>query len=105
MIFKRHILMLYIALLATVSGYAQKTHSKQFKETLNDANLFFDTDDFKNALIKYMSIYKEDADNEKMNLNIAICRYKLKEFPDSIMPFLIKVDKSNFAEAQFYEAK
>ncbi|MEO8761717.1 MAG: hypothetical protein ABI388_09775 [Bacteroidia bacterium] len=102
---RKHILMLCIALLAMVSGYAQKTHSKQYKAALNDANLLFDTDDFKNALQKYLSIYKEDPDNEKINLNIAISRYKLKEFPDSILPYLIKVDKSNNAEAQFYEAK
>ncbi len=86
-------------------GYAQKTHSKQFKETLNEANILFDTDDFKNAEQKYLSIYNEDAANEQLNLNIAICKYKLKEFPDSVLLYLIKVDKSAFAEVQFYEAK
>jgi tetratricopeptide (TPR) repeat protein len=99
------ILITFIALLMGFSGYAQKNHSKQFKEILTDANLLFDTDDFKSALQKYISIYKEDSVNEKINLNIAICMYKLKEFPDSILPYLIKVDKSAFAEAQFYEAK
>ena len=86
-------------------GYGQNHHSKHFKETLNDAGILFDADDFKNAEQKYLSIYKEDTTNEQLNLNIAICKYKLKEFPDSILPYLIKVDKSKYAEAQFYEAK
>ena len=102
---KQHILITCFVLLTIVSGYAQKNHSKQFKQSLSDANVFFDTDDFKNALQKYLSIYKEDSTNEKINLNIAICKYKLKEFPDSILPYLAKVDKSMYAEAQFYEAK
>ncbi len=103
--FKKHIFICCFVLWAGVSCYAQKTHTKQFKEALNEANLLFDTDDFRNALIKYLSIYNEDSDNEKINLNIAISRYKLKEFPDSILPYLVKVDKSTNAEAQFYEAK
>ena len=67
--------------------------------------MLFDMDDFKNAKQKYLSIYNEDTANEQMNLNIAICKYKLKEFPDSILPYLTKADKSTFAEAQLYEAK
>ena len=102
---KQQLVLIFMAVSIAFSGYAQKSHSKQFKETLNEANLLFDTDDFKNALQKYISIYKEDSANEKINLHIAICKYKLKEFPDSILPYLIKVDKSTYAEAQFYEAK
>lgn len=94
-----------ILILSFLSGYAQRNHTKQFKEVLNEANTLFDMDDFKNAEQKYLSIYNEDVNNEEINLNIAICKYKLKEFPDSILPYLIKVDKSKFAEAQFYEAK
>ncbi|HXU28543.1 MAG TPA: hypothetical protein VN698_15030 [Bacteroidia bacterium] len=103
--FKHYIYFTFLALLISFSSYAQKNHSKQFKETLNDADILFDADDFKNAEQKYLSIYKEDTTNEHLNLNIAICKFKLKEFPDSILPYLIKVDKSKYAEAQLYEAK
>ena len=94
-----------LLLCLTLLTHAQKTSTKQFRQNLNEANALFDMDDFKNAEQKYLSIYKEDTANEQMNLNLAICKFKLKEFPDSILPFLKKVDKSNFAEAQFYEAK
>jgi|ERR1700757_212288 len=103
--FKQNICFIFLALLVGFSSYAQKGHSKLFKETLNDADILFDADDFKNAEQKYLSIYKEDTANEHLNLNIAICKFKLKEFPDSILPYLIRVDKSKYAEAQFYEAK
>ena len=96
---KQNIYFITVALLVTLSGYAQKNHSKQFKETLNEADILFDADDFKNAEQKYLSIYKEDSTNEQLNLNIAIRKYKLKEFPDSILPYLIKVDKSKNAES------
>ncbi len=102
---KKQIPFFFLALLISFSAHAQKNHTKQFKETLNEADVLFDMDDFKNAEQKYLSIYKEDTTNEELNLNIAICKYKLKEFPDSILPYLIKVDKSKYAEAQFYEAK
>src|SRR6185437_2777841 len=102
---KRNIYFTSFVLLIAFSSYGQNHHSKLFKETLNDAGILFDADDFKNAEQKYLSIYKEDTANEQLNLNIAICKYKLKEFPDSILPYLIKVDKSKYAEAQFYEAK
>ena len=92
-------------ILVSCFGYGQNKHTKQFKTILSEADILFDMDDFKNAEQKYLSIYNEDVGNEKLNLNIAICKYKLKEFPDSILPYLSKVDKSTFAEAQFYEAK
>src|ERR1700739_3489943 len=101
----KNIYLVCVALFLSLFVSAQKNHSRQFKEVLNDANMLFDMDDFKNAEQKYLSIYNEDAANEQLNLNIAICKYKLKEFPDSILPYLTKVDKSSFAEAQFYEAK
>jgi hypothetical protein len=103
--FKQKKYFILLTFLVSMSCYAQKNHSKQFKETLNDADVLFYADDFKNAEKKYLSIYKEDTLNEQLNLNIAICKFKLKEFPDSILPYLIKVDKSKYAEAQFYEAK
>ena len=96
--------MFCVAYLAVLSGYAQNL-SKHYKETINEANSYFDSDDFKNAEQKYLSVYNENPNDEKLNLNLAICKYKLKEFPDSILPYLNKVDKSNYAEAQFYEAK
>lgn len=90
-------------MLAPVFIYGQQ--DKEFRKNLKAANELFSMDDFRNALEKYMPLWKQDSLNEKINLNIAICKYKLKEIPDSILPFLLRVDKSREPEAQLYEAK
>ena len=92
-------------LLTAQAGFAQNKRSKMFLETLEEANAMFDAEDFRNAQNKYRSVYHEDPGHEEMNLSIAICKYRLKEPPDSIIPFLRKADKSKFPEAQLYEAR
>lgn len=94
-----------VLVLSGLAGYAQNKQVKKFRETLAEANAMFDAEDFRNAENKYLSIYNQEPDNEEMNLSIAICKYNLKELPDSIMPFLRKVDKSKMPEAQLYEAR
>lgn len=95
-----------ILIFCSVNAVAQThSHDHHFKKKFQEGNEYFEADDFKNAENAYMSVWKLDSMNEKLNLNLAICKFKLKEFPDSIMPYLLKVDKSKFAEAQLYEAR
>ncbi|MFL5752966.1 MAG: hypothetical protein ACJ76F_06130 [Bacteroidia bacterium] len=100
---KNKIAYLLIFLFSATLLCAQK--DKNFKKALKEANTLFAMDDFRNALNKYLPLWHKDSLNEKINLNIAICKYKLKEFPDSILPYLVRVDKSRELEAQLYEAK
>lgn len=79
--------------------------AKLVKKTIKEADELFEMDDFKNAEMKYLSVWKYDSVNTSMNLNIAICKYKLKELPDSVLYYLKRADKSTNAEAQFYEGK
>lgn len=87
-----------------LTGYAQN-YSKLYKTNLAEANSYFDVDDYKNAKERYLTIYNESPNDEKINLNIAICRYKLREVADSILPYLKKTENSKYAEAYFYTAK
>ena len=77
----------------------------QFKKKLKEANDFFEIDDYKSAEKLYLSILPNDSLNEKINLNIAICKFKQKQFPEEILPFLLKAEKSKLANAQFYLGK
>lgn len=79
--------------------------AKLVKKTIKEADELFEMDDFKNAEMKYLSVWKYDSTNTSLNLNLAICKYKLKELPDSVLYYLKRADKSTNAEAQFYEGK
>lgn len=80
-------------------------HDLKFKKKLKEADDFFGIDDFKNAEKIYLSIWPSDSLNEKINLNIAICKYKQKQFPEEILPYLLKAEKSKLTDAQLYLGK
>lgn len=100
---KNTLLILLFILSACIQLEAQD--EKAVKKTIKEANELFETDDFKNAENKYLSIWKFDSTNTELNLNLAICKYKLKELPDSVLFYLKRADKSINPEAQFYEGK
>jgi tetratricopeptide (TPR) repeat protein len=89
----------------TSTIHSQVKRDKAFKKTLKEADAAFEMDDFKNAESKYMSIWKKDSLNDNINFNLAVCKFKLKELPDSVLYFLRKADKSTKAEVQYYEGK
>ncbi len=84
---------------------AQSKHSKEFKKTLKEADYYFDLDDFKNAETKYMSIWKEDSLDDKINFHLAICKFKLKQMPQTVLKYLQRADKSSRIEVQYYEGR
>jgi tetratricopeptide (TPR) repeat protein len=96
---------LIAACVFTTALNAQVKHSKAFKKTLREADLAFEMDDFKNAESRYMSIWKQDSLNDNINLNLAVCKFRLKELPDSVLYFLRRADRSTKPEVQFYEGK
>jgi hypothetical protein len=77
----------------------------KFRQKLKEANEFFQMEDFKSAEKLYISIWPQDSLDEELNLNIAICKYRQKQFPDQILPYLEKAQKSTLPAAQLYLAK
>ena len=77
-------LLLLLVFSFSVVAAQQEKHDFQFKKKLQEADDFFDIDDFKNAEKLYLSILPSDSLNEKINLNIAICKFKQKQFPEEI---------------------
>jgi hypothetical protein len=100
---KKNILLIIVLTFSFLNFKAQD--AKAVKKTIKEANELFEMDDFKNAEMKYLAIWKFDSSNTELNLNLAICKYKLRELPDSVLYYLKKADKSTNPEAQFYEGK
>ena len=100
---KKKLLLLIAFTLVFLSNKAQD--AKSVKKAIKEADEMFETDDFKNAEMKYLAVWKFDSTNTELNLNLAICKYKLRELPDSVLYYLKKADKSTNPEAQFYEGK
>ena len=69
---------------------------------LKNADLYFDTEDYLNAIAAYKKVLAVDPNNEKANLNSAISRIKLSQPTDSCYINLIKLKTSKLPEVQFY---
>jgi len=80
---KNKLLLLIALTLFFLSNKAQD--AKSVKKAIKEADEMFDIDDFKNAEMKYLAIWKFDSTNTELNLNLAICKYKLRELPDSVL--------------------
>src|ERR1700741_4513001 len=84
---------------------AQVKHSKEFKKQLKVADYYFDMDDYKNAEAAYLSLWKEDSVDYRINFNLAVCKFKLKQMPETVLKYLRKADKSSTPEVQYYEGR
>lgn len=96
---------LYISYLVILYLISFNLLAQDIKKTETEGDTLFAMDDYKNALQKYMSVYRKDSTNDELNYHIALCRYRLKQFPDSILYFLQKADRSSIPDVQYYEAK
>lgn len=96
---------LFCFTLVVVFGQDKPRKSKDYKRTLEEADIYFNMDAWRQAAALYLQLLQQDSTDENVNLNLAICKYNLKEVPDSIMPFLKRVDRGKNPEAQLYEAK
>jgi hypothetical protein len=100
--------MLVLLLSCFMKGMAQtiiEPGSFKFKKTLKEANDFFAMEDFKSAEELYLNIWPGDSLNEKINLNIGICKFQRKRAPREILPYLLKADKDAYPASQFYLGK
>ncbi len=97
-------LTLYVAIFASsIQLFSQtKTNSKLYAKELKEANLYFDNEDYLNAINAYRKVLVTDANNETANLNSVICRMALNQIPDSSLMHLAKIKTSETPEVQFY---
>ncbi len=82
-----------------------KVNTKLFAKDLKAANLFFETEDYLNAINSYRNVLTIDPNNETANLNSAISRIKLNQAPDSSLIHLSRIKSSTTPEVQFYFGK
>ena len=82
-----------------------KVSSKLYSKDLKEANLFFDAEDYLNAISSFKKVLKIDPNNEIANLNTAISRIKLNQPTDSTSILLLKLTNSKLPEVQFYLGK
>ena len=60
-----------------------KVDKKLYAKDLNNADLYFETEDYVNAISTYKKVLAIDPNHEKANLNSAISRIKLGQPTDS----------------------
>ena len=98
----RFFISLNIFLLLNVSLHSQSTSRNQVDKQLKDAALYFDNQDYLNALKEYRVVLKLDGKNEIANLNALICKIKMNYEIDSVMEYASRLKNSKLAEALYY---
>ena len=92
-----------ILFLFSISAFSQtKIDLKINEKDLKNANLYFETEDYLNAIEKYKKILAIDPFNEIANLNSGICRIRLGQSVDSCLMYSEKLKLSKIPEVQFY---
>ncbi len=79
-----------------------KVSSKLYSKDLKNGNLYFDSEDYLNALSVYRKVLLIDPAQETANLNSAISRIKLGQSPDSALLNLKQIKNSKSPELEFY---
>ncbi len=98
---KQLTLLLLLISIAWTSNAQNKVNPKDLK----NANLYFETEDYLNAIFEYKKVLAIEPTHELANLNTAISRIKLNQLPDSVFPYLEKLKNSSLPEVQFYFGK
>lgn len=96
--------LLYIlAFSISLQLYAQtKVNSKLYAKELKNANLYFDTEDYANALKTYRKVLAIDPLQETALFNSAVSRFKLGMDADSALWSLSLIRSNTFTELEFY---
>ena len=79
-----------------------KVDKKLYAKDLKNADLYFDTEDYLNAIYSYKKVLAIEPFHEMANLNSAIIRIKLGQPADSSFANLVKLKTSKLPEVQFY---
>ena len=96
--------LLYIfTFLFSMAAFAQTNATQKISQKdLKNAELYFETEDYLNAIMAYKKILAIEPYHEIANLNSAISRIKLGQSTDSCYLNLIKLKSSKRPEVQFY---
>lgn len=90
-------------LLSSLPLFAQtKVSSKLYAKELKSANLYFETEDYANALKGYRRVLAIDPDQETANFSSAVSRFKLNMDADSALWSLSRIKSNTFPELEFY---
>lgn len=100
----RFFICINIFLVLSSGIYAQAT-SKQINKQLKEAALYFEGEDYLNALKEYEKVLVLDRKNEAANLNVLICKLKLSQPVDSVKTNATVIQDSKLPEAMFYLGK
>lgn len=82
-----------------------KVSPKLYAKDLKNATIYFETEDYLNAINAYKRVLDIDPTNEKANLNTVISRIKMNQPIDSCYTYLVKIKNSKLPETQFYFGK
>jgi hypothetical protein len=82
-----------------------KINSKLYAKDLKLANSAFEQEDYLNAINLYRKVLGIDGNNEIANLNSIISRLNLNQPVDSNLLHIVKLQKSETPEVQFYFGK
>lgn len=97
----RSLVVILIALVLSFNTSAQVS-AKQINKQLKEAALYFDGEDYLNALKEYEKIIVQDKKNETANLNALICKLKLSYAIDSVKQNATVIQDSKLPESLFY---
>ncbi len=87
------------------NSLCSQTSAKLINNELKSAAVYFESEDYLNALKSYKQIIAMDKKNEVANLHALICEFKQGQPVDSVMEYLEVVQNSKIPEAMFYMGK
>lgn len=99
---KNYIYLFCIVSVCSLRAQNKTNPSKSIQKDLKNANLYFETEDYLNAITTYKKVLDNEPNNELANLNTVISRIKLGQPTDSCVTNLIKLKASKVPEVQFY---
>lgn len=102
MIQKITYLLICLLIFQNIIGQSNVKQPKVTNKDLKNADWYFDSEDYLNAIYAYKKVLAIDPNHEKANLNTVISRIKLGQSTDSCANNLIKLKSSKLPEVQFY---
>jgi len=83
--------------------YAQTTPAKKSRIlSIEEADSYFDYQDYNNALKLYREFYKQDSTDFNLNYKIGVCLFNLRRYREQALPYLERAAKGNDIEPYYY---
>jgi tetratricopeptide (TPR) repeat protein len=77
----------------------------QKKDVEAEANQYYKIGDYYSALNLYQQLYYQDTTNARIALRVGICKFYLKQHPESCLTYIDKAAKNKIIEAYYYLGK